>query len=97
MNVATTGGILTEAQELLKHRNAASTRVHARADLGSLRTLVGAFGRCRDELQNDPDVYWIQRRVSARADRIPVVAVLLVRNPRERAPPAAINPRDGIR
>lgn len=45
MNVIAAGGALVEAQELLGHRNAASTRAYARTDLTSLRTLTVAFGR----------------------------------------------------
>lgn len=45
MNVIATGGSLVEAQELLGHRSVASTRVYARTDLASLRTLTVAFGR----------------------------------------------------
>jgi site-specific recombinase XerC len=45
MNVIATGGSLVEAQELLGHRNVASTRVYARTDLASLRTLTVAFGQ----------------------------------------------------
>lgn len=45
MNVVATGGSLVEAQELLGHRSVASTRVYARTDLASLRTLTVAFGQ----------------------------------------------------
>lgn len=45
MNVIATGGSLTEAQELLGHQSAASTRVYARVDLASLRTLTVRFGQ----------------------------------------------------
>ena len=45
MNVIATGGSLVEAQELLGHRSAASTRVYARTDLASLRTLTVPFGQ----------------------------------------------------
>lgn len=45
MNVIAAGGALVEAQELLGHRNAASTRAYARTDLTSLRSLTVAFGR----------------------------------------------------
>ena len=45
MNVISTGGTLVEAQELLGHQNAASTRVYARTDLESLRALIVPFGR----------------------------------------------------
>lgn len=45
MNVIAAGGTLVEAQELLGHQSVASTRVYARTDLGSLRTLAVAFGR----------------------------------------------------
>jgi site-specific recombinase XerC len=45
MNVIATGGSLVEAQELLGHRSVASTRVYARTDLASLRTLTVAFGQ----------------------------------------------------
>lgn len=45
MNVIAAGGTLVEAQELLGHRNAASTGVYARTDLASLRTLTVPFGQ----------------------------------------------------
>lgn len=45
MNVIATGGTLVEAQELLGHRNAATTMVYARTDLASLRTLTVPFGQ----------------------------------------------------
>lgn len=45
MNVIATGGNLLEAQELLGHRHAASTRAYARTDLASLRALAVPFGR----------------------------------------------------
>lgn len=45
MNVIAAGGTLVEAQELLGHQNAASTRVYARTDLTSLRTLTVPFGQ----------------------------------------------------
>jgi site-specific recombinase XerC len=45
MNVIAAGGTLVEAQELLGHHSVASTRVYARTDLASLRTLTVAFGR----------------------------------------------------
>lgn len=45
MNVIATGGSLVEAQELLGHRSASSTRVYARTDLASLRTLTVEFGQ----------------------------------------------------
>jgi len=45
MNVIAAGGTLVEAQELLGHQSVASTRVYARTDLGSLRTLAVTFGR----------------------------------------------------
>lgn len=45
MNVIAAGGSLVEAQELLGHQAAASTRVYARTDLASLRTLAVPFGR----------------------------------------------------
>lgn len=45
MNVIATGGTLVEAQELLGHESAASTRVYARTDLRSLRTLTVPFGQ----------------------------------------------------
>lgn len=45
MNVIAAGGSLVEAQELLGHQNATSTRVYARADLASLRTLTVPFGQ----------------------------------------------------
>jgi site-specific recombinase XerC len=45
MNVIATGGSLVEAQELLGHRSVTSTRVYARTDLASLRTLTVAFGQ----------------------------------------------------
>ncbi|GAB7146163.1 tyrosine-type recombinase/integrase [Mycobacterium riyadhense] len=45
MSVIATGGALVEAQELLGHRSVASTRVYARTDLASLRTLNVAFGQ----------------------------------------------------
>lgn len=45
MNVIATGGALAEAQELLGHDNAATTRTYARTDLGSLRTLAVPFGQ----------------------------------------------------
>jgi len=45
MNVIAAGGTLTEAQELLGHSRADSTRVYARTDLASLRTLAVPFGQ----------------------------------------------------
>jgi site-specific recombinase XerC len=45
MHVIAAGGTLIEAQELLGHRNIASTRVYARTDLASLRALTVPFGR----------------------------------------------------
>ncbi len=45
MNVIAAGGTLVEAQELLGHQNADSTRVYARTDLDSLRTLTVPFGQ----------------------------------------------------
>ncbi|MGB3687601.1 MAG: tyrosine-type recombinase/integrase [Ornithinimicrobium sp.] len=45
MNVIAAGGSLIEAQELLGHHSAASTRVYARVDLVSLRTLTVPFGQ----------------------------------------------------
>lgn len=45
MNVIAAGGSLVEAQELLGHRAAATTRVYARTDLASLRALTVPFGR----------------------------------------------------
>jgi site-specific recombinase XerC len=45
MNVIAAGGTLIEAQELLGHARADSTRIYARTDLASLRTLVLPFGR----------------------------------------------------
>lgn len=45
MNVIATGGTLVEAQELLGHQNVTSTRVYARTDLASLRTLTVPFGQ----------------------------------------------------
>jgi site-specific recombinase XerC len=45
MNVIAAGGTLVEAQELLGHQSAASTRVYARTDLASLRTLTVPFGQ----------------------------------------------------
>ena len=45
MNVIATGGSFLEAQELLGHRSAASTRVYARADVASLQTLTVPFGQ----------------------------------------------------
>ena len=45
MNIIAAGGTLVEAQELLGHRNAASTGVYARTDLASLRTLTVPFGQ----------------------------------------------------
>jgi site-specific recombinase XerC len=45
MNVIATGGSLVEAQELLGHRSVTNTRVYARTDLASLRTLTVAFGQ----------------------------------------------------
>lgn len=44
-NVIAAGGSLIEAQELLGHQSAASTRVYARVDLASLRTLSVPFGQ----------------------------------------------------
>lgn len=44
-NVIASGGSLAEAQELLGHAHSDSTRVYARTDLVSLRTLVVPFGR----------------------------------------------------
>lgn len=41
----TAGGNLTEAQELLGHAGATTTRVYARTDLASLRALAPVFGR----------------------------------------------------
>lgn len=43
--VITAGGNLTEAQELLGHAGATTTRVYARTDLSSLRALAPVFGR----------------------------------------------------
>lgn len=45
MNVIAAGGTLVEALELLGHNSVASTRVYARIDLESLRTLAVAFGQ----------------------------------------------------
>ncbi len=45
MNVIAAGGSLVEVQELLGHRNAASTTVYALTDLVSLRTLAVPFGQ----------------------------------------------------
>jgi len=45
MNVIATGGSLVEAQELLGHQSVASTRVYARTDVASLRTLTVPFGQ----------------------------------------------------
>jgi site-specific recombinase XerC len=45
MNVIAAGGSLIEAQELLGHARADSTRIYARTDLASLRTLVVPFGK----------------------------------------------------
>lgn len=45
MNVIAAGGTLLEAQELLGHARADSTRIYARTDLASLRTLVVPFGQ----------------------------------------------------
>lgn len=45
MNVIAAGGTLFEAQELLGHARADSTRIYARTDLASLRTLVVPFGQ----------------------------------------------------
>ena len=45
MNVLAAGGSQIEAQELLGHLSASSTRVYARTDLASLRTLTVPFGR----------------------------------------------------
>lgn len=45
MNVIASGGSLIEAQELLGHRSASSTRVYARTDLASLRVLTVPFGK----------------------------------------------------
>lgn len=45
MNVVAAGGSLVEAQELLGHRSAASSRAYARTDLKSLRTLTVPFGQ----------------------------------------------------
>jgi site-specific recombinase XerC len=45
MNVIAAGGTLVEAKELLGHQSAASTRVYARTDLASLRTLTVPFGQ----------------------------------------------------
>lgn len=45
MNVIATGGTLVQAQELLGHRSAVSTRVSARVDVASLRTLTVPFGQ----------------------------------------------------
>jgi site-specific recombinase XerD len=45
MNVIAAGGSLIEAQELLGHARADSTRIYARTDLASLRTLVMPFGK----------------------------------------------------
>ncbi|WP_162802050.1 tyrosine-type recombinase/integrase [Ornithinimicrobium murale] len=44
-NVLAAGGSLVEAQELLGHAHRDSTRVYARTDLISLRTLAVPFGR----------------------------------------------------
>lgn len=54
MNVIAAGGTLVEVQELLGHQNAASTRVYARTDLESLRTLTVPFDGCHDEPQRRP-------------------------------------------
>lgn len=45
MNVIAAGGSLVEARELLGHRSLASTRVYARTDLASLRSLTVPFGQ----------------------------------------------------
>lgn len=45
MNVIAAGGTLIEAQELLGHARVDSTRIYARTDLDSLRTLVVPFGQ----------------------------------------------------
>ncbi len=45
MNVIAAGGTLLEAQELLGHAQADSTRIYARTDLASLRTLGVSFGK----------------------------------------------------
>lgn len=45
MNVIAAGGTMSEAQELLGHQHAGSTRIYARTDLVSLRTLTVAFGQ----------------------------------------------------
>ena len=45
MNVIAAGGTLTEAQELLGHARADSTRIYARTDLASLRAMVVPFGQ----------------------------------------------------
>jgi site-specific recombinase XerC len=45
MNVIAAGGTLTEARELLGHAHADSSRVYARTDLASLRTLAVPFGQ----------------------------------------------------
>lgn len=45
MNVIAAGGTLIEAQELLGHAHSDSTRIYARTDLASLRTLVVPFGQ----------------------------------------------------
>jgi site-specific recombinase XerC len=45
MNVIASGGTLVEAQELLGHQSVTSTRVYARTDLPSLRTLTVPFGQ----------------------------------------------------
>jgi site-specific recombinase XerC len=45
MKVIAAGGSLSEAQELLGHARADSTRIYARTDLASLRTLVVPFGK----------------------------------------------------
>lgn len=45
MNVLAAGGSQIEAQELLGHHSVLSTRVYARTDLSSLRTLTVPFGQ----------------------------------------------------
>lgn len=45
MNVMASGGSLLEAQELLGHQHRSSTRIYARVDLASLRTLTVPFGQ----------------------------------------------------
>jgi site-specific recombinase XerC len=45
MNTIAAGGSLIEAQELLGHQSAETTRVYARTDLASLRALAVPFGK----------------------------------------------------